>query len=99
MPQEELVMLLENATVDGSYKESDIFNRNDRNPKTLHLYGTFGGATAVLQGSTDGLTWTAVPNGSFTVATIMDVQLGIPFVRITLSGTTGPTDLSCSITW
>lgn len=61
------------------------------NMNTLYLSGTFGGGTVTLEGSPDnGTTWIAIPNYSWTAATIANLAFRWSVLRIRIAGSTSP---------
>jgi len=66
-------------------------------PGSIHVYGTWDGATVTIQGSTDeGATWTDVPSGVFTEDTLLGFDSGHAHVRAVLSNA-GNTSLTATL--
>lgn len=67
----------------------------------VQFTGTFGGATAVLQGSNDGVEYATLRDPqtgtaiSFTSASYAEVGTGMAFIRPSTSGGDGTQDIDC----
>lgn len=65
---------------------------------TVHAWGTFGTGTLVIEGSHDGVVWTALAGMSFTAAGIKSATLPMGSqVRATLSGVDVTTNINAVI--
>jgi hypothetical protein len=70
--------------------------------KSVQVYGTFDGATLVLEGSNNGTVWATLsdPQGNpllFTAAKIEMVSEATKFIRPAITGGAGLTSLSCEV--
>ena len=68
--------------------------RGDLSDKTVQVWGTFGGATVVIEGSMDGTTWATLKSPldaalSFTAAGLAAILENPEFIRPRSSGGTG----------
>lgn len=68
---------------------------------TVQFTGTFDSATAVLQGSNDGINWETIKDAqsslgiSMTAAGYAEVQTGFLYIRPSTSGGGGSQDIDC----
>lgn len=76
-----------------SATSTDIFTFGGQG--TLHVYGTWDGATASFQTSADGTNWVTPDNGSFTANKAVNVNLaGLVRVRVAIASAGGSTSLT-----
>jgi L-fucose isomerase-like protein len=76
-----------NITADGNSAAFDL-----QGAFTVQASGTFGGATVALQVSLDGgTTYTAVDDGSFTAAKVINLDVGKCKARLATSSASGTT--------
>jgi len=93
--------LLRDATTDG---DGDIINlsRAIRKPATLHIVGTWDGASVAITGSIDeGVTFLA-PRDSvsiFTTDTLINLDMGAGKIKATISNAGGSTDLNAYLSY
>lgn len=90
------IVVCRNATLNGltSVVTMQQFVGADRGVYTVYVGGTFGGAAVKIQLSPDGDLWVDLPNGSFTSATAVNVDLSAAYLRASLSNVSGTTSVS-----
>ena len=65
-----------------------------RNPLTVYVWGTFGGATVKVQVTPDGTNWFDLSNYSFSDVGCENIDAAAVAYRLFVSGATGATNLN-----
>jgi hypothetical protein len=65
-----------------------------RNPLTVYVWGTFGGATVKVQVSPDGANWFDLSNYSFSAIGCENIDAATAFYRLYVTGASGATSLT-----
>lgn len=67
-------------------------------PGSLHVFGTWDGATVTIQGSLDGgVTWTALSSLTLTANTFISFEMGLAHIRAVVSSAGASTELSAYV--
>ena len=61
---------------------------------TVHVFGTFNGATVTLEVSYDGSTYIAIPSASWTSASVQNLDIRTRYIRAVIASAGGSTSLS-----
>lgn len=60
--------------------------------QTIYCYGTFGGASVLLQGSPNGIEWFDLV--TFTTKQVVGIGLNVRHLRAVITGATGTTNVT-----
>lgn len=98
-PAPEVVIFTWETLTEADTAASIVPNGTTTLAGTLQVFGTFGGATLVLQGSNDNSNWVTLrdtdgSNISFTTAGYAEFSTGMAYLRVSASGGSSQ-DLDC----
>lgn len=58
------------------------------------VYGTFDGCTVKLQASVDDVTYVDIPDASWTAATVVNLEIRVPYIRASVASAGAGTSVS-----
>ena len=92
-------LLFSNQTSNGNSSVIVVPPRrpNKSEKYTVIVFGTFDGCTVKLQASADNSTFVDIPSASWTSATVVNLEMHVPFIRANLSSAGASTSVSLYI--